>query len=281
MQIKMFSLVIVLSVVTLNNKSIYPQSEVEKQYDYALHLFSEEKYFDAVTEFKRLIFFDRNSDYSVEANGLIAESYKQGGRYDDAIRFFNIALLKLNDEIKKYELTIDIIRSNILRGTIPRAMELLDSLEKKNIPENGKAINYWRGWAFIFNDDWNNASFEFEKCDSAKFLSDYCRSIDEQKYSPAFAKFSSMLIPGSGQIYTGEYLSGIMSLAWNVFAGYLSINSFMEDRVFDGVITTTLLWMRFYRGNLQNAEQFAVNKNLVITNNALKILQNEFKGVKP
>lgn len=281
MQIKIFLLMIGLSVLTFINKTVYPQSEIEKQFDYALHLYTEGKYFDAVTEFKRLIFFDKNSEYSIDANRFIAESYKQGGRYDDAIRYFNISLLKTNDEIQKHDLTIDIIRSNILRGTIPRAMELLDSLERKNTSEKVNEINYWRGWAFIFNDDWKNASIEFEKCDSAEFLSTYCRSIDEQKYSPSFAKFISLIVPGSGQVYTGEYLSGFMSLTWNIFAGYLSVNAFGEERVFDGIITSTLLWMRFYRGNIQNAEQFAVDKNLVITNKALKFLQNEFKGVKP
>ncbi|QQS35069.1 MAG: hypothetical protein IPM56_12490 [Ignavibacteriales bacterium] len=279
MRIKIFSLLIVLCVTALMSKSVFPQSEIEKQYDYAIQLYSEEKYFDAVTEFKRLIFFDKNSEYPVDANRFIAESYKQGGRYDDAIKYFNIALIKSYDENKKYELTIDIIRTNILRGTIPRAMEILDSLERKNISEND--INYWRGWAYIFNDEWANASVEFAKCDSAEFLSNYCRSIDEQKYSPAFAKFISLFIPGAGQIYSGEYLSGFMSLAWNVFAGYLSINSFMEDRVFDGVITSTLLWMRFYRGNLQNAEQFAIERNKIIVNDALLFLQNNYTGQKP
>jgi hypothetical protein len=55
----------------------------------------------------------------------------------------------------------------------------------------------------------------------------------------------------------------------------------VEDRIFDGLAVTNLLWFRFYRGNLQNAEKFAVEKNLQITNKSLSYLQYSYKGLKP
>jgi hypothetical protein len=90
-----------------------------------------------------------------------------------------------------------------------------------------------------------------------------------------------MILPGFGQFYTGEYLGGLLSIAWNVFAGYLTINAFNQERIFDGIVTANLLWFRFYRGNFQNAEKFAQEKNLLIMNETLNFLQNEFIGLKP
>jgi hypothetical protein len=66
-----------------------------------------------------------------------------------------------------------------------------------------------------------------------------------------------------------------------VLWGYLTINAFNEDRIFDGVMIGTLLWWRFYSGNLQNAEKFATEKNLKKTNAALRYLQNNYIGKKP
>ncbi len=100
-------------------------------------------------------------------------------------------------------------------------------------------------------------------------------------YSEKFAKYSSYVIPGFGQFYTGEYLSGALSLSWNILSGYLTINSFIEDRVFDGIMVGNFLWLRFYSGNSQNAEKFAVQKNLQISNSALKYLQFNFAGERP
>jgi len=43
----------------------------------------------------------------------------------------------------------------------------------------------------------------------------------------------------------------------------------------------SLLWWRFYSGNIQNAEKFAIEKNLEITNSALHYLQDKYNGRKP
>ena len=100
-------------------------------------------------------------------------------------------------------------------------------------------------------------------------------------YSVNFAKIFSMIIPGAGQFYTGEYLSGFLSLGWNVLWGYLTIKSFIDDRVFDGIMIGSFLWFRFYNGNIYNAKKFAKEKNLIISNKALFYLQNGYEGEKP
>ena len=91
----------------------------------------------------------------------------------------------------------------------------------------------------------------------------------------------SVFLPGSGQFYTGNYLSGLLSLGWCALWGYVSVNAFVEQRVFDGLAVANFLWFRFYRGNLENAEKFAVEKNIQISNESLKFLQNNYKGEKP
>ena len=103
----------------------------------------------------------------------------------------------------------------------------------------------------------------------------------ESGRSPVVAAVMSAVVPGAGQFYTGEYVSGLISLGWNVLWGYLTVSAFVDDRVFDGIMIVTLLWWRFYTGNLQNAEQFALEKNLNISNDALSYLKNDYTGGKP
>jgi hypothetical protein len=130
-------------------------------------------------------------------------------------------------------------------------------------------------------DDWERASLIFSGIDPdhpLKLLSD---KVLNDKYSVNFAKVISYILPGAGQFYTGNYLSGLMSLGWNVLWGYLTINSFVEDRAFDGILIGSLLWLRFYRGNVQNAENFALQENLNISNRAYKYLKENYTGLKP
>ena len=112
-------------------------------------------------------------------------------------------------------------------------------------------------------------------------LQQLAQKTEDEKYSVPFVKALSYVFPGAGQLYTGNYLSGALSMAWNLFAGYLTIKAFVEDRIFDGFVTGNLLWLRFYNGNIQNAEKFAEQKNLKIANSALLYLQTQFHGTKP
>jgi TM2 domain-containing membrane protein YozV len=192
-----------------------------------------------------------------------------------------MAELNSSSDDELFKARIEIIKVNIIRRTVTRALSLIDSLQN-NIRFKNKIdeINYWRGWAYIFSDDWENASLSFSAIQKDHELSLLCDSVANDLYSPQLAKLLS-LVPGAGQFYTGEYVSGVISIGWNVLWGYLTINAFMEDRVLDGLLIGSLLWWRFYSGNIQNAERFAIEKNLEKTNSALRYLQNDYKGSKP
>ena len=159
---------------------------------------------------------------------------------------------------------------------------ILGEIEKLDSSQHYSTdIFYWKGWTAIFEDDWIKAKDFFNKTGKNSDLIELCTRVEDEKYSVTFAKVISYILPGSGQFYTGHWLSGIMSLGWNALFGYLSLNAFLEDRAFDGIMLTGLLWMRFYRGNIQNAEEFAVEENLKISNKALSFLQKQYQGIKP
>jgi len=271
----------VILFVWLGTVNLIAQNSFEEQFTYAKKLYDEENYFDAITEFKRLLFFDEAKSYNYEANFLIGLCYKGGTKFSDAIQHFTIAELNSSTEEELFKARIEIIKVNILRRTTQRALALLDSLESDvRFNKNSEEINYWRGWAYIFSDDWKQAASYFPKSENGHQLSQICDSLDNDLYDPTLAKTLS-IIPGVGQFYTGEYVSGLISIGWNVLWGYLTINAFIEDRVFDGLVIGSLLWWRFYSGNIQNAEKFALEKNLEKTNSALHYLQNDYNGRKP
>ena len=257
------------------------QDSFQQQFDLAKKLYDEEKYFNAVTEFKRLLFFDESGKYSFEANRLIGLSYKEGAKFSDAIHFLALAEINATTNEQIFESKIEIIKINILRRTTGRVLALTDDLKNdKRFNHKSDEINYWTGWAYIFADDWEKASSSFALIDSTHYLKTFCDSVKNDLYNVTTAKALS-IIPGVGQFYTGEYINGLISIGWNVFWGYLTISAFSEDRIFDGVMIGTLLWYRFYSGNLQNAEKFAQRKNLGKTNTALRYLQNDYNGSKP
>jgi len=267
--------------VWISTANLFAQDSFAEQFNYAKRLYEKEKYFDAVTEFKRLLFFYDGNIYRYESNLLTGLSYKNGAKFSEAIQYFTLAELNSKNIDEVFIAKLEIIKVNILRRTTGRALSLLDSLQNDSkFADKGDEINYWRGWTYIFSDDWEEASLSFSAIQANHQLVLLCDSIANDLYDPTLAKALS-IFPGAGQFYTGEYVSGLISIGWNVLWGYLTINAFIEDRVFDGLMVGTLLWWRFYSGNIQNAEKFALDKNLEKTNSALRYLQNNYPGSKP
>lgn len=272
----------VLILLFVLSSIAFAQNDLTKQFNYAKQLFDQEKYFDAVTEFKRLEFFDKQDKYHFDCNYYIGLSYKNGGKFDDALKYFTLAEIKSKDDSEYFLAKLFQIRTNILRRTTNQAKKILDQLENDGrFKSREKEIKYWRGWCYIFADDWDSAYKIFAENNLDTTLANLCKTTEDDLYSVNFAKYSSYLIPGAGQFYTGEIISGLLSLGWNILFGYLTVNSFVEERVFDGVIVGNFLWLRFYTGNLQNAEKFARQKNLKVSNYALDYLKNYFNGEKP
>jgi TM2 domain-containing membrane protein YozV len=131
------------------------------------------------------------------------------------------------------------------------------------------------------SDRWEEAAQYFGMVSEEHELKLLCEEVEKDKYSVTFARVISYILPGAGQFYTGSYFSGFMSLAWNVLWGYLTVDAFIADRAFDGAAIGSLLWLRFYRGNIQNAGKFAEEKNIEIANNAYLYLMKNYKGEKP
>lgn len=275
---KIFFVLLFVWILTTN---LFGQDSFADQFNLAKKLYEEEKYFDAVTEFKRLLFFYEGDNYSYESNLLIGLSYKEGAKFSEAIQHFALAELNSKNIDEVFIARLEIIKANILRRTTARALTILDSLlNDSRFASKIDEINYWRGWTYIFSDDWENASLSFSAIQLKHHLALLCDSIANDLYNPQLAKILS-IVPGAGQFYTGEYVSGLISIGWNVLWGYLTINAFMEERMFDGLMVGSLLWWRFYSGNIQNAEKFAIEKNLEKTNSALRYLQNDYNGKKP
>jgi TM2 domain-containing membrane protein YozV len=274
--------IFLILIIFTAREEIFSQDALASQFNYAKKLYNEGHYFDSITEFKRLIFFDSTSKYNFTANNYIGNAYKAGAKFSNAINYFTLAEINAKNYNELFTAKINIIRVNILRRTTNRALQLLDSLNSdKRFSNKKKEIYYWKGWTYIFADDWQKASGSFALTDSNEMLQKLCEKVDNEKYSVVFAQIISYLIPGSGQFYTGNYLSGLLSLAWNGLWGYLAVKAFIADRIFDGFAITNFLWLRFYSGNLQNSKNFAEEKNLRIVNKALQYLQYRYIGTKP
>jgi len=270
MRIYFLSLMLIFLV-----EDYFPQHyHLKSQFVYAEDLFKSGEYFDAATEFKRLLFFDSSGYFSVKAEIYTGLSYKKGGYYSEAIKHLLSGMIRISDPDSIYQVKAEIVKCNILRRTTSLAREIIGGMEE-GISDSSriKELNLLKGFSYVFDNQWEKASEFFNRGGNGE-LAAISGMTENELYSVTAAKILSVFIPGAGQIYTGNYLNGLISLGWNALAIYLSVDAFIEERVFDGLVTANFLWFRFYQGNISNASKFAEERNKDITEKTLKILQN-------
>ncbi len=240
---------------------IHSQSDLIKQKEYADSIFFSQNYFDAIKEYKRLMFFDKEKIFTYYSLNQIARCYKYGRKFEDSYNFFSLALSEANSIKEIFDVKVNICRLNIIERKIINAHRILDDLEKDSLFKEYKSeIKYWRAWAYFFEMEYIMAMNIFNELELIE-LSNLSQKSYQNHYSVSTAKILSMILPGVGQFYTGNYLNGLGSFAWNLLSVYLTIKAFSEERIFDGTVLANFLWFRFYRGNIENAEKFAIQKN--------------------
>ena len=181
MQVKPFWLLFLLMIFV---QAGFAQTQLEGQLVYAESLFTQGKYFDAITEAKRVSFFDSTEQYIFEVNGLIADSYKNGGKLSEAVQYYTKAEMSANTLRELFATKTKIIKINILRRAFYLANHQLDELEKdERFTSDSSTIQYWRGWNCLFHDDWQQAAGIFGKIDSAEALKNICEEVQKKKYS--------------------------------------------------------------------------------------------------
>ncbi len=266
----------ILILFFILTKISFTQSDLLNQKEYADSLYLSQNYFDAIKEYKRLIFFDKENSFTYYSYSQIAKSYKYGGKFEDSYNYFSLALSVANSYKEVFDSKIEICRLNIIQKKIKNTHRILDELEKDSLFDDFKnQIKFWRAWTFYFEMNFEKAHNLFDKL-GKKDLSEQAKKLSEESYSVEKAKILSMILPGAGQFYTNNYLSGFGSFAWNLLSGYLTINAFSNERIFDGIILSNFLWLRFYKGNLENAENFANQKNEELFNSSLNFLYLNF-----
>lgn len=257
-------------------------SETDSLFFNGKNLYQSGKYFHSVTELKRYLFFDSLHVHRYEANLLIGKAYKIGGFYDNAARYISDARNFSGGGDNYILASIELAKNELLRNRAANSVEILKTAEARNKnPELAEEILYWRAVCLMFMEHYLQAAQLMDSLGVTDSLSQMCRFAEEEKVNPANLRLMSAILPGSGQIYLGEYSSGLLSLIWSGFWGYLMVDAISENRIFDGLMTGNFLFSRFYNGNIKNTAAFAENHNISVRNALLKFFHEKYSGKKP
>lgn len=240
------------------------------------------KFFQAVTEAKRLLYFDSTATLHYNAALLAGKSLDKTGAYREASWYYTLAERHAQIPVESFRARTGRARCYIAMALYNNAREQLLQLQQDSLKNTNPGETYfYLGLTAALSNDWNGAAKYFAETDSLKHLEALCIETARQLKNPGLAMLFSALIPGSGQAYAGEYLNGALSLGWNALWAYTAISAFAAERIFDGAMVTLFLWARFYYGGIRNADRMIEFYNTAAENAAYKKMEELFKGALP
>jgi len=239
-------------------------------------IFDSGNYEDAITEYKRFIFFNPTSDSVEYAYYKIGLAYRNEKRWRESMDALRQSIQSAGDDSIRNQREIDLSVVLIASENYSAAeFQLLRIESFSKFPTLKKKASFFCGVASLYSFKWKEARGAFGKYFSPKdesFLriDSLLSKAEELNYkSPELAKWLSTFLPGIGQIYAGDWRFGLNALLLNGATGYLLFNNLLKGDYHNAVLIYFLLCRRYYLGNRYHAEKItedynnSLNKQLV------------------
>lgn len=226
-------------------------------------LYSEHNFSIALNEYQRAFFFSENEKKQV-LSSKIADCYIGLEKFGPAKAYCDSAIYYSATDSIKTECKLQKILCSILEKNYGYAILKLDELKTDSINYLGLKKNFFRGISYLGLEKYDEAFQTFKKAvastDSFRITA-LQQLFDNQtrvtRPSPALATIMSVAIPGSGQIYTGNYFSGLNSIF--LLAGLTCVGVNIP------VLYPFILpvFSRYYTGGILHANHFAKEKRKI------------------
>lgn len=238
----------------------------------------------AVKALNRLVFFDNGVQFP-EAFRLLADNYFSIQDYSNAVYYYDLAITQSESDSLKAELTLSKASCRIFEAGFREAQVDLLSFTG--------TLNNCQQWQFDMLSA--IAGFYLGQYDEARKLLLHCAneqnadalpvieagfarlSYLEKRYNPRVARVLSIVIPGSGQMYAGDYRNGVNSLL--LVMGFITAGIGISSSVtfFDAALIVFPWFQRYYMGGYQKAYTIALEKQNAEKNRVLSGLVNALK----
>lgn len=238
----------------------------EESFQIALKNFHLEKYDLCIPYFKRVAFFESDN---IENLNYLAESYQQIKSYDNALVHYSLIYNLLTNDSLKNEVCFEMAKCYISEDKYDYAeIEILNIKELNNYFKSRK--NYYLFLIYLYKGEFELSKNYFLNISefSDANINQIERSFSHlekkiRRSNPKFASALSMVIPGSGQVYSGNFSSGINSLLLTTTAlSIFTIISFRYSPI-EAILSVFPYYQRYYIGGVLNAINFVEEKNRI------------------
>lgn len=252
---------------------------------FADYQFKSANYNLALKEYQRVLFFNGNRKVQ-HIYEQIGNIYLYRKNFDKAKYYFELSYKTSRSDSTKTEMIFKKASCSMLDKKFKQAIFELMNIPDSTDDKTASRKNFYFAVCYWGLEDFNQAENSFLKILSKENQSGkeaIALLFDKKKNfyrpNPKTAKIMSIVLPGSGQIYSGDFKNGINSLL--LTGGFVTLGIYMTHyySFFDAFLTAIPWFMRYYQGGYKNAEKIAFAKRANRRNetyqNIIRIIKNK------
>ncbi|TES92054.1 MAG: tetratricopeptide repeat protein [Candidatus Cloacimonadota bacterium] len=236
--------------------------------NYANGFFDAGYYEEAITEYKRFIFFNPSSERVSHAYYKIALAYRNERNWTKSIDAFRHSIHTAPNDSIRNEKELALAVTFIANGNYSRAEILLLRVKSStNNPVIKQKASFLQGIVYLYRFRWKSARDAFQEYlqENPEFQSQIDSLLaDAQKLkykSPTLSKWLSTFFPGTGQVYAGDWKNGLNAMVLNGGLGSSIIYKIIKADYENAFVVYYFLFRRYYIGNRYHAQRIAWEYN--------------------
>lgn len=218
------------------------------------YFFDKELYFEAVTEYKRQLYFNE-ADSEDELLLKTGQACYLAGQKQLAEEPLIDAITNRKATGFDRECLILLARIHWDNFDYEAMREVLNMLSSQSDLRQQNQIEYIKAWTHIYQAHWQEAIAGLKKVtfiDTAALIGDIRNAAKVPQKSKKTAALISNIIPGSGQLYAGDYKNAAYSF---LLVGSLTgsiIRNICEKAYFVAATKYLFLYSRYHKGGMKN-----------------------------
>ena len=233
-------------------------------------------YDPAITEYKRVLFFDEDNRLASTAHSRIASCYRSQRLWNEA--FFHLrrsiqAASSLGEiEDREFELITALLAGGRDSEAELRLLRLRDFTEI-----DSKRVSLYLCVTYVYRSLWKDAAAELDRAFPDEKIAEPWRRAElehlkcllseaqsSRRKSPGTALLLSTIVPGTGQIYAGDPRDALNAFALNAGLATLIFTAMKHEYYLEAALLFVYPFRRYYLGNRDNARIAAERSNRVV-----------------
>ena len=237
---------------------------------YADRFFETRFYEEAITEYRRYLYFNPSTELTSDVYFKMALAYRDQNRWDDAIAALRQSIHAASSDSIKQEREITLAATYIadMRYSLGEVL-LLKVLTYTEYPYVKQKALLLHAVACLYSSKWDAAQASlddyFRGQPEPSLQADIDTLLQEARAffyrSPDDARGLSTLIPGLGQLYVGDHPNALNAFLLNGGLAAWMIYKLWHGYIGDAYVIYHFLFRRYYYGNRYHAQRLAQEYN--------------------